>query len=160
MSEQNANFYRDSNYYRYVGWQETAPALRQLFSYDNIKKISYKITQLLRGLIPNDIIVPDESICSILSNIQDNYREQTGDIYGRYNIPNNNPISIAQDMEDQTIETIVSQIRSDYAMRANNAKLTAWTMVYGDFNNHGLRQHSIIKIQEKRPNPMEFNMNY
>ena len=45
-------------------------------------------------------------------------------------------------------------------MEENNRKLTIWTTVYGDFNQHGLQQHSKIKVRNKRPNPMEFNMNY
>ena len=41
-----------------------------------------------------------------------------------------------------------------------NKKLTIWNTVYGDFNKEGLRGHSQIKIREKHPQYMAFNMNY
>jgi hypothetical protein len=41
-----------------------------------------------------------------------------------------------------------------------NSKLSAWTTILGDFNEHGLRRHAPIKLREKRPMPMAFNMNY
>jgi hypothetical protein len=151
----------DYNYNRYVGYEENESA-RFLFSIENLNNISRKITQLLDGVEPTGrpILVPRDTIASVMSNIYGNFVAPTSDIYSRYIIPNGQPQVLTQYIVDQTIETIVSTVRTDYAMRANNAKLTAWTTVYGNFNEHGLRAHSIIKVQEKRPNPMEFNMNY
>jgi hypothetical protein len=45
-------------------------------------------------------------------------------------------------------------------MDENNRKLTIWTSVLGDFNNHGLRQYTDLKIREKNINKVRFNMNY
>jgi len=152
----------DFAFLAHVGYQQNA-ATRQMFSIENLNKMSRKITQLLSGIEPSGrpIVIPKETIGSVLSNILVNSGAiTTGDIYSRYNIPSNQPQNTIAYIQDQAIETIVSSVRADYQMRAVNSKLTAWTTVLGDFNEQGLRSHSIIKIQEKRPNPMEFNMNY
>jgi hypothetical protein len=124
--------------------------------------ISAKVTELTYGIHPQNrpIIVPHDIIANVLSNIFQNYRPPTGDIYSRYNIPSGRSDNMVQEIIDQTIELITSQLRTEYTMLENNSKLTVWTTVYGDFNEHFLRAHPIIKIREKRPNPMEFNMNY
>ena len=41
-----------------------------------------------------------------------------------------------------------------------NEKLTIWTTLLGDFNEHGLRQYPPIKLRNKRPDPMLFHMRY
>ena len=61
---------------------------------------------------------------------------------------------------DQVISLLVRNIRNDLEMQANNSKLTIWTTLLGDFNEHGLRQHAPIKIRNKRPDPMLFHMRY
>ena len=45
-------------------------------------------------------------------------------------------------------------------MEQQNEKLSPWVQVYGDFSEHQLRSHPPIKILEKRPSTMQFNMNY
>jgi hypothetical protein len=45
-------------------------------------------------------------------------------------------------------------------MDENNKKLTIWTTVLGDFNEHGLRSYAPIKIRENNINKVRFNMNY
>ncbi len=152
----------NSSSYAFVGYEDNI-AIRQLFSIENLNKISNKITQLLTGVEPSGrpIQVPKDTISSVLSNIYMNFNAiSTGDIYSRYIVPSNQPQNTIAYITDQAIEVIVSSVRADYQMRETNSKLTAWTTVLGDFNEQGLRSHSIIKIQEKRPNPMEFNMNY
>jgi hypothetical protein len=152
----------DSNYYRYIGHQENNnDSVKEFFSPRTLDIISKKITQLLIGVHPQNrpIIVPVKGICNIMSSVYQNYRPSTGDIYSRYIIPQV-PQNYVQTMIDQVIEIITSHIRADYGIREHNAKLTKWTTVLGDFNVHGLRQHSKIKVLEKRPNPMSFNMMY
>jgi hypothetical protein len=95
-----------------------------------------------------------------MNGIEATYRPETGDIYSRYNIPNGSPLNQLQEMIDQTIELITSDVRNNLEMDENNRKLTAWTTVYGEFNDHGLRSHAPIKVRNKRPAPMQFNMNY
>jgi len=152
----------NDNYIRYIGFDETNACAQELFSPGTISMISKKITQLLIGVHPENrpIVVPIRTITSVISNIYDNYRPQTGDIYGRYNIPSQKQQSDVQTIIDRTIEIITSQIRNDYTILKNNSKLTIWNTVYGDFNEGGLRQHSPIKINNRRPNPMEFHMRY
>jgi hypothetical protein len=51
-------------------------------------------------------------------------------------------------------------VKGNLGMDDNNSKLTIWTTVLGDFNEHGLQSHPKIKLREKRPAPLQFNMNY
>ena len=72
----------------------------------------------------------------------------------------NSSESYVQNMIDQVIEVITSDVSNNLEMEENNRKLSIWTTVYGDFNQSGLRQHAPIKIRKKRPQPLMFNMNY
>jgi len=152
----------DGNNYRYVLYKADNACIKQYFSQDTVNLISKKVTQLLQGVEPENrpILVPDETIVSVMSTIYYNFRPTTGDIYGRYNIPSHEQQSYVQSMIDQVIEVITSQIRNEYGFIENNSKLTIWTTVYGDFNKFGLRQHPPLKINHRKPNTMEFNMNY
>lgn len=160
--QQNITPQYNDNFIRYVGYLPIDEAKAYLFSEENINKISKKITELTIGVLPNNrpIIVPNTTIGSVMSNIFDTDNIPTGDIYGRANIPGGRPADLNQYIEDQTIEAIVSDIVINLGMMAQNAKLTKWTTVLGDFNNNGLRGHSVIKIKNRRPNPMEFHMHY
>lgn len=152
----------DQNYQRYVGWNEYYAPMTYFYSPQTISYISKKITSLLQGLDKRNrpIIVPNQTIANVMDSVYVNYRPETGDIYGRYNVPNHNQQSQIQSMISQTIEIITSQIKADLGMREANSKLSAWVQVYGDFNEHGLTQTPPIKIREKRPDPMMFNMHY
>lgn len=153
----------DDNYNRFVGWSQFNVCINKYFSTNTVETISYKVTELLQGVDPNNrpIVVPSKTICHIMSSIYDSFRPETGDIYTRYNIPTNKgPENYVQDMIDQVIEIIVSDVRTNLGMEEYNRTLTKWTTLYGDFNKHGLRQHSMIKTRHKRPTPMQFNMNY
>jgi len=152
----------DNNYFRHVGWRENNACIRKYFSPQTIKTISTKITQLLQGVDQHNrpIIIPNNAICNIMSSVYSNFRPETGDIYSRYIIPTETQQSYVQNMIDQVIEVIVSQVKSELGFQQSNAKLTKWTTVLGNFNQHGLTQHPPIKVLQKRPNPMEFQMNY
>ena len=152
----------DSNYYRHVGWRENNECIQDYFSPQNIKNISHKITELLQGVNKQGrpILVPNNTICSVMSTVYENFRPQTGDIYSRYNIPTRNQQSLVQNMINQVIEIIVSQIKSEAQILECNSKLTKWTTVLGDFNKNGLTSHAPIKTLQKRPDPMQFHMRY
>jgi len=153
----------DLNFKRYVGWEESNECIKGLFEQKTINMISRKISELLMGVDPQNrkIVVSDTVIGNMLSNIYQAYRPPTGDIHSRYIVPSGiNPESMVQDIINQTIETITNSVRNESEMAENNSKLTAWTTVYGDFNEHQLRQHAPIKILNKRPNPFEFHMRY
>lgn len=153
----------DSNYVKYVGYEQSNTCVKKYFSKSNVNTISRKITELLQGVDPENrpIVVPDTTICSVMSDVYDSYRPPTGDIHSRYIVPSGTSSeSYVQNMIDQTIEIITSDVKNNLEMEEHNRKLTIWTTVYGDFNDHGLRQHPPIKLRNKRPAPMQFNMNY
>jgi hypothetical protein len=152
----------DQNYSRYVGWEETNDQIKYYYSQETVKLISKKVSEILEGVDSQNrkIVVPDQTIINVMNGIELSYRPETGDIFGRYNVPKSSPTNYLQDMIDQTIELITSDVRNNIETDQNNKKLTVWTTVYGDFNNHGLRQHAPIKVRNKRPNPLQFNMNY
>ena len=154
---------RNLDYRRHAGYSSSRPGLENYFSDNTIKTISFKVSQLLQGLDPQGrtIVVSDENIINVMNSIFENYRPQTGSIYSRYIIPTSNDESnMYQDMIDQVIQVIYADVVSNLGMIQNNEKLTAWTTVLGDFNEHGLRAHPKIKLREKKPNPMEFHMRY
>jgi hypothetical protein len=134
----------------------------KFFSKENINKMSCKITELLMGVNKDNrpIVVPDKTICSVMSSVYQSYRPETGDIYSRYNIPKSRENNGIQRMMDEVINIITTDVKVNLGMEENNSKLTVWTTVLGDFNEHGLRSHSKIKLRENRPMPMMFNMMY
>lgn len=160
MSIQTTQY--NDNYMRYPGYDESGTCYQYLFHPNTIKRISGKVTELLMGvdLYNRPIRVPDEVIGSVISNIYVNFVPSVGDIFSRLNIPSKDVQSISSKILDQAIEVIVSDVKNNMEMAQNNAKLTVWSTVLGDFNEHGLRSHPIIKTLKRRANPMEFNMNY
>lgn len=152
----------DFNYMRYVGWTESNPAVQRYYSPQTVKMISKKVTELTRGVDPQNraIIVPDNRICEVLDAIYADYRPSVGDIHTRYILPANSQQDQVASMIDQTIEIITSNIRNQIGMERGNEKLTAWVQLMGDFSTNGLRQYPPIKIRERRPSTMQFNMNY
>ena len=153
----------DSNYMRYSGYSENNDCIKKFFSPETINIISQKVTELTLGVLKNNrpIIVPNKNIASVMSNIQSNYRPETGDIYSRYNIVSETPLNMVQRMIDMTIESIVNDIKVNLGMDECNSKLSIWTTVYGDFNPNGLRQHApITSIRKRKPQSMFFFENY
>ena len=59
-----------------------------------------------------------------------------------------------------TIAHIISIINIESNMIKNNSKLDKWDRILGDHNKHGIRQYSQIKINNRKPQGMMFNMNY
>jgi hypothetical protein len=149
----DSNTIIDDNNYRYVGWAEN-DCTKRYFNRTNIKIISRKVTELLEGVDQSGrpIIVPDKTIISVMGDIYDSYRPAVGDIYGRYNVPTNEPQNYIQDMIDQVIEVITSDVKANIGMADCNKTLSIWNTVYGDFNSKGLRQHSVIKVRDKNTN--------
>ena len=163
MSYMKQNFdIHDYNYLRYCGWGEDNKCIKKLFSLETVQMISKIVTQLTIGVDDKNrkIIVPNERIYEVLDGTFKAYRPPTGDIYSRYIIPNNEQANMVQSIIDQTIEVIVSNIKNQLGMEQQNEKLSPWVQVYGDFSEHQLRSHPPIKILEKRPSTMQFNMNY
>jgi hypothetical protein len=153
----------DDNYIKHVGYKESNPCIRQYFDVSTVRTISKKVTELTLGVDPQNrpIVVPSSTICNVMSDIYESYRPSTGDIYSRYIVPSGTTSeSYVQNMIDQVIEVIVSDIRNNLEMEENNRKLSVWSTVYGDFNDQGLRQHPPIKVRNRHPAYGQFNMNY
>lgn len=148
-----------------VGWQQQVnwnPFISKLFSKQTIKTIQEKTSEYLIGVDSEGRkIIPSERIVeSALFGVFENYRPVTGDIYGKYTVNNDNSRDDYSYIVDQTISLLVRGIRNDLEMQQNNSKLTIWTTLLGDFNEHGLRQHAPIKIKNKRPDNFLFHMRY
>jgi hypothetical protein len=153
---------RNGNYHRYVGWDSNSELSNRFFSDENLEKIKKILYEKLKCVRTDrrPIIVTERVITHVMSQLYENYRPQLGDIYTIYTIPAEQPRDDVQLLNDMTIETIVSNITSEIHMEEANKKLTIWTTVLGDFNEHGLRQHPIIKINKKNINKVRFTMNY
>ena len=156
--------FNEDNYTRYVGYIDDNSDLKQYYFNDNIvNTISAKITELLNGVDPENrsIIVPKKTIWSVMNDIYNSYTPPTGDIYSRYIIsPGSRFDSYIQNMIDQVIELITSDVRNNLGIEEHNRQLTIWTTVYGDFNQHGLRQVPPIKIRNKHPAYGQIHMRY
>jgi len=156
--------FNDDNYSRYVGYNDENSIIKQQYFNDiTVSTISAKITELLHGVDPENrpILVPDKTILSVMSEIYSSYRPPTGDIYSRYIVPSGTRYdSYIQNMIDQVIEVITSDVRNNLGMEEHNRQLTIWTTVYGDFNQHGLRQVPPIKIRNKHPAYGQIHMRY
>lgn len=159
----------DDQYIKHVGYSEHIctsdcgqSCMQKFYSKQNIHKISCKITELLMGVNKDNrpIIVPDKTICSVMSAVYENFRPETSDIFSRYNIPQSRGQNYVQRMIDEVINIITTDVKNNLGMIEANEKLTIWTTVLGDFNEHGLRSHPVIKLRERRPMPMAFFMNY
>jgi len=159
----NNNETHDTNFMRHVGYTQDEICMNEYFSQDSINYISNKISELTMGVDVKNrkIVVPDKSISSVMSSVRDSFRPPTGDIHSRYIVPSGiTPESYVQQMMNQVIQIIVNDVTTSLGMEEHNRSLTVWTTILGDFNEKGLRSHAPIKLRKKRPNPMEFNMNY
>jgi len=159
------NSIRDSSYMRHVGWQEDNSCISDYYSKDTLNIVSRKVTELLHGIDPENrpIIVPDHIISNVMDSVYNTFRPETSGIYARYNIPSSeigSSESYVQNMIDQSIQIITSDVKNNLGMEECNSKLSIWTTVLGDFNSNHLRSHPPIKIRHKRPTPMQFNLNY
>lgn len=159
-TSQNINFMAN------VGWADTSegvPGIDTLFSDQNVASLSDAITRALDGVDPRGrrIVVPRDNIVEVLSSVyRFGTRQNIGDIYTRYIVPQAEARCDLRSINNQTINIIVSGLRDSIQMEENNKKLTVWTTLLGDFNREGLRSHAPIKIKRRHPQYMAFNMNY
>ena len=153
----------NENHYRHVGWSTSEQEFDKLFfSTKTVKYISERLKELLKCLRKDKrpIIVADKVISHMMSEVFSKNRPQLGDMYTMLNIPPENLRDDMHTMCEMVIEMIFSTIKTEYEMEENNKGLTIWTSVLGDFNAHGLRQYTTIKLNEKNINKVRFNMNY
>ena len=158
--------YGNYGYDQHVGYEATTQGeanFKSMWDPERLKMYQKTITHLLAGVEPSGrpIVVPLETIGSMLYSCYQSNSPSVGDIYSRYIIDGienvrNDPADIA----DQMINIIVSTIRNEYENTAANFKLTKWDSVLGDFNKAGLRAHPPIKLRKNRVPSMQFHMNY
>jgi hypothetical protein len=136
-----------------VGWSSNACA-DLFYSKETVEIIYHKIIELLQGVDPSGrpIIVPVKTINHVMNQVFDTYRPPTANIYSRYTMTSEVPMNYVQDMIDQVIEIITSDVKNNLAVERYNSSLTAWTTVLGDFNDKGLRAHPPIKVRAKNTN--------
>lgn len=150
----------NDQYLQHVGYVNTNAAVAAYFSASTANFISKKVTELLTQFYPQGVIVPTERIVDIMNAIYEAYRPSTGDIYSRYTIPSDENPNCIDEMINQVIQVIVTQVKDNMTMDQTNSKLSAWTQVLGTFNEEGLRSHAPIKLRRRRPTPMMFFENY
>jgi hypothetical protein len=164
---EHGNFFETpcpKEYSKYVGYNTVNQYTQILFQPSTVNSISARVTKALADtrVEPNGrpIIVPNATICNVLSGVYDSYVPETGDIMTRYNVMPVKPDDYVKSIVEQTIEIIVADVTNNMEMVAHNNTLTVWTTVLGSFNPHGLQAHGPLKINHRHPNMMEFNMNY
>ena len=154
----------NDSFTRFTGYQNTSTLLQSTFyNINTVNTISRKVTELLQGVDPQNrkIIVPNQTILNIMDSGYTNFRPQTGDIFTRFTMPTGfNSDDYINNMIDQTIEIIYSEVKNNLEIEENNKKLSVWTTVLGNFNDNGLRSFPPIKILNKHPAHMQINMNY
>jgi hypothetical protein len=153
----------NENFYRFIGWSQSEQGFDKVFfSMQNLKSISERLKDLLKCLRKDGrpMIVADRVIAHIMSEVFTKNRPQLGDMYTMLNIPADEARDDLKTMNDMVVQIIFNNIKTEYEMEENNRGLTVWTTVLGDFNKHGLRQYTDIKLNEKNINKVRFNMNY
>jgi hypothetical protein len=151
----------NSKFNAYVAYEQPE-TLDYLFSNENIDMISNTLYDLLKCLRKDGrpIVFTRGVIGQTLSEIQQNAKRQIGDIYTVYTIPPEKPRDDITRFNEMTIQFLYNQVKTEYEMDQANKRLTIWTTLLGDFNEHGLRQYSTIKLNHKPINKLRFNMNY
>lgn len=153
----------NDNFNRFVLYDSTiTPLEKALYSDDNLQYIQDRLYELLRCLRTDGrpTIITKRVIAGAMSSIEYSFRPQLGNAYTMYIIPAEKLRNDTKTLNEHVIEFIYNQVKTEYDMDKNNAKLTVWTTLLGDFNEHGLRQYSTIKTNQKPINKFRFNMNY
>lgn len=159
---------KNLNSLRYIGYDEKSNALfyRSFFTPETIKYIRTTCQNYLMPILNKPVFISNENITGMLSsvanqelgnNVPDIYTKDTFNV-AENSIPHYNFNRIIQ----ITIEAIIRNVRTPYELaKVNNEAFTVWSSVgLGTGNESGLLPHSKIKLREKRPTPMLFNMNY
>ena len=128
-----------------------------------------KIRNEINNKLGRNVEVKDDYINGIMRHEISNYRSRYGEDKSKmFGIESNNvymsKMSLFRTKDifviiNDVIERVVSNINIENNMIENNSKLDKWNTVYGD-NNNGMRRHSNIKLNEKKPKGMLFNMTY
>lgn len=148
----------NQQYVAHVGYKDTNLNVQALFSTETLLLISRAVTNSLRDIYEPGIVVPLDKINDVLNGVYESWRPATGDPMTMYNVVSTENPNSVNEIINETINLIVGQVRSQLIMESNNSKLTKWTTVLGTHNDHGLRSHPVLKLKNKRPQSMLFNM--
>lgn len=141
--------------------------LKFLMSSNTRTHIKTKVQAHIKGLM---LDVKNDYIDTILRTEINNYRSRYRNDNTKVTLDNVNNIytnglstfkqkDIFNIISD-TVSRIVSSITVEHNMIVNNSKLDKWDTVLGDQNKHGIRQFTNIKLNNKKPPGMMFNMTY
>ena len=141
--------------------------IKFLMSNDTKKYIREEIDKKINDV---NLQVKDDYIVKMMIHEINNFRSRYGTNTNKMtpvevqNIYTNKlskfkPIEIFSIVSD-VIERISSNILIENNMIKNNNKLDKWNTILGDNNKHGLRSHTQIKLNEKKPKGMLFNMTF
>lgn len=148
----------NQQYTSHVLYQDTSINIQALFSLETILLISKTVTENLRDIIPQGIVVPLDIIANVLNALYEAYRPPSGDPMTMYNVVSTENPNAVDALINQTVNVISQQIRDQLIMEKNARNLSAWTTVLGENNKHGLRSHPPLKIRHRKPQTMMFNM--
>lgn len=132
------------------------------FNDNMVRYVSDMVTSVLRSRGYN-VIVPNESIVHILTEVYKNQTPQVGDIYSRFIIDGigNRQRNDLQMILDKSIEIITSQITDEFDMVRNNQQFSVWNQVLGSQNPLGIQRFSKIKLANRGWNKSSiWNMKY
>lgn len=159
----------DTSYLKYSGWGVTSSpddcntGYYIFFSDKTLNYIKTNLDKLLYDITERPIKVTEKVIRNVMETIFQNNRPQAiGDIYSRYHMTGldcEHTFDINK-MVHEVIETIYNYIKNEVEMEKCNNSMNIYNALYGTFNDHGLLAHPPIKLLEKRPQPMQFNMRY
>lgn len=160
----------DTNYMKYVGWGSTVSepdncdvGYKGFFSNDTYNYIKTNLDKLLYDITEKPISVTERVIRNTMETVYFNNRPQAlGDIYSRYHMTGldcERTTDVGK-MIQEVIEIIYNYIKNEVEMEKCNKSMNVYNALYGTFNEHGLLAHPPIKLLEKRPQPMQFNMRY
>ena len=138
-----------------------------LFSNTTFNHIRNKVNDKIKDL---NIEVKNDFIRKMMIHEINNFRSRYGDNKNKnspvdiYNIYTNKmSLFKARDIFsiiNDVIEKISSNLYIEHNMMKNNNKLDRWNTILGVNNEHGLRRHTNIKLNEKKPKGMLFNMTF
>ena len=151
---------KNDNNNRYALYDATESKFENvLFSDKNLQYIGDKVSEKM-ACLGRPVILTMKTISSAVSTVLNTYQPQLGDIFSIYQIPAENCRNDIWTINEQSIELIYKQLKTEFEIDENNKKLTVWTTILGDFNEHGLRQYSTLRLNHKPINKLRFNMNY
>ena len=140
------------------------PVRRQFFTKKTVRIISSLVTQRTKGLDPRNrsIIVPDDDIIDLMNTTYENYSPIVSDMNSKYIMDSEFDSNQYQmsDLISKVVDTLVSELNTEFGLNNFYRTTSVWNTLYGDFNPERLRQHSKIKLNERRPVITECRMNY